>query len=86
MTPPFLETEIAISFWSRHPDDDVIDQMELQDSAAFENSPGEAHIRIRSGRVARWVVVHQDKGVRGVNDNRLKYFPWMRETHSHCLG
>jgi hypothetical protein len=29
----------------------VIDQMELQYSAAFENSPGEAYIRFRRRRI-----------------------------------
>jgi hypothetical protein len=36
----FLETEIAAAAGSRHPDDDVIYQMELQDSAAFEKFSG----------------------------------------------
>jgi len=35
-----LEAEIAATAGSRHPDDDVIDQMELQYTAAFENPPG----------------------------------------------
>jgi hypothetical protein len=52
----FLETEIAAAAGSRHPDDDVIDQMELQDSAAFENSSGEAHVRLRRGRVTGYAV------------------------------
>jgi hypothetical protein len=35
----FLEAEIAISIWCRGANDDVIDQLELQDSAGFKNSP-----------------------------------------------
>jgi hypothetical protein len=37
---PFLETETAAAAGSRHTDDDVIYQIELQYSAAFENSAG----------------------------------------------
>jgi hypothetical protein len=53
--------------------------MELQDSAAFENSPSETHIRFRWRRVTGGVIVHHDEGVGGQNNRRLKYFARMRE-------
>jgi hypothetical protein len=40
----FLEAEIAISFWCRGADNDVIDQLQLENSARFRDSPGEAKI------------------------------------------
>jgi hypothetical protein len=45
MTPAFFETEIAISPRGGSADDDVIQQLDLQNSAGFENSPGKEHIR-----------------------------------------
>jgi hypothetical protein len=50
----FLKTEIVAPARSRHADDDVVDQLELKDSAGFENSPGEAHIGFGRGGVARY--------------------------------
>src|SRR5580700_525570 len=79
----FLETEIAAAAGSRHPDNDVIDQMELQYSAAFENSPGEPHIRFRRRRVTGGVIVHHDEGVGGEYNRRLKHFAGMRERLVH---
>jgi hypothetical protein len=64
---PFLETEIAAAAGSRHTDDDVIYQMQLQYSAAFENSPGEAHIRLRRRRVSAYAAC----GITGVGLNRF---------------
>src|SRR5260370_41436007 len=75
----FLETEIAAAAGSRHTDDDVIDQMKLQYSAAFENSPGQAHIRLRRRRVTGGMIMHHDEGVGGEHNRRLKYFARMRE-------
>jgi hypothetical protein len=51
---PFLEAEIAAAAGSRHPDDDVIDQMNLQDSAGFENSPSKTHVSFRRRRITRY--------------------------------
>ena len=45
------ETEVAAAAGSRHTDDDVIHQLELKDSAGFENSPGKAHICFGRGRL-----------------------------------
>ena len=53
--------------------------MELQYSAAFENSPGEAHIRFRRRRVTGGVIMDHDEGVRGEHNRRLKHFARMRE-------
>ena len=75
----FLKAEIAISPRCGSADDDVIQQLELKDSAAFENSPGQAHIRFRRGRVTGGMIVHQDEGVGGENNRRLKHFARMRE-------
>ena len=72
-----LETEIAASTRSRSADNDVIQQLELQDSAGFENSPGKAHIGLGRGGVTRRVVVYHDEGISGVGDHRLKDFSWM---------
>ena len=58
----FLKTEINASARSRSADDDVIDQLELNDSDGFENSPGEPQIGFARREVARWVIVHQDEG------------------------
>ena len=48
----FFETEIAAPPRSRGAYDDVIHQLDRQDSAGFENSPGEAQISLRRRRVA----------------------------------
>jgi hypothetical protein len=48
----FFEAEIAVPAESRHSNDDVIHQMELQNCAGFENSPGKAHIRLGRGGIA----------------------------------
>ena len=48
----FLKTEIAAPPRSRRTDDDVIHQMEQQDSAGFENAAGEPHVSLRRSRVA----------------------------------
>jgi hypothetical protein len=53
--------------------------MELQNSAGFDNSAGEAHISFGGGWIAARMVVHQDKGVSGVRDHRLKNFSWTGE-------
>src|ERR1700741_359063 len=50
----FLKTEIVAPARSRRADDDVVDQLELKDSAGFVNSPGEAHIGFGRGGVARY--------------------------------
>src|SRR5260370_42383228 len=57
--------------------------MKLQYSAAFENSPGEAHVRFRRRRVTGGMIVHQDEGVGGENNRRLKHFTRMRERLVH---
>jgi hypothetical protein len=62
MTPAFFETEIAISPRGGSADDDVIQQLDLQNSAGFENSPGKAHIRFGGGRLARYAAC----GITGV--------------------
>ena len=53
----FLEAEIAISLWCRGANDHVIQQIDLQNSAAFVDPAGEPQIGFRRGGVARWVVV-----------------------------
>ena len=46
-----LETEVAAAAGCRHADDNVIHQLELEDSAGFKNSSGKAHIRFGRGRL-----------------------------------
>ena len=46
----FLEAEIAISLWCRGANDDVINQLELENSAGFDGSSSEADIRFRRTR------------------------------------
>jgi hypothetical protein len=58
----FLKAEIAAAATSRRTDDDVIDQLELEDSAGLENSPGEAQIGLRSGRISGYAAC----GITGV--------------------
>ena len=53
--------------------------MELQNSAGFENSPGEAQIRFRRRRVTGGVIMHQDEGLGGEHNRRLKHFAGMGE-------
>jgi len=74
-----LKAKIAAPPRSRHTDDDVIHQMELEDSASVQNSPGKAHIRFGRGGVTRRVVVHHDEGIRGVSDHGFKDFSWVAE-------
>lgn len=42
----FLEAEIAISAWSRCTNDDLIDQVDLEDSAGFINPAREAEVSL----------------------------------------
>jgi hypothetical protein len=72
-----FETEIATASRSRRTDDDVIKQLNLQDPAGLENSPGEPHIGFGRGRVSRGMIVHHYEGLRGVRDHWLKDFSWM---------
>jgi hypothetical protein len=74
-----LKTEIAAPARSGRAHDDVIHQMELQDSAGFEKSPSEAHIGFRRRRITRWMIVHQDEGIGRMRDHRLKDFSWVCE-------
>ena len=75
----FLEAEIAAATWSRASDDHVVDQVELQDSAGFENPTGEPHIGFGRGRITGGMIMNQDEGIRGVRDDRLKDFSWVAE-------
>ena len=73
-----FETEIAALPRSRHTDNDVIHQVELQNSAGFENSSGEA-MSASEGAGSPLVVVHHDEGIGGVRYHRLKDFSWMSQ-------
>jgi hypothetical protein len=42
----------------RGANDDVINQLEFEDSAGFDGSSGEVDIRLRGARVAARVIVH----------------------------
>ena len=75
----FLEAEIAAATWSRASDDHVVDQVELQDSAGFENPTGEPHIGFGRGRITGRMIMHQDESVGGVCDHRLKDLSWVAE-------
>ena len=75
----FVKAEIAAPAGGWRTDDDVIYQPELEDSAGFENSPGESHIGFGRGRISRGVIVHHDEGIRRVRDHRLKDFSWVAE-------
>jgi hypothetical protein len=74
-----LEAEIAASSRSGRTDDDVIHQMELQDSAGLENSPGEPQIRFGRGRVSGGMIMDQDEGISGVDNGGLKHFARMSQ-------
>jgi hypothetical protein len=45
MTSASLKLKIAISFWRRNASDDVVNQLELENSAGFDGSSGQAEIR-----------------------------------------
>ena len=75
----FLEAEITIPARCGSADNDVIHQLELEDSASLQNFSGEAHISLRRGWIAARMVVHQDERVSGVRDHRLKDFSWVAE-------
>ena len=74
-----FETEIAALARSWSADDDVIDQLDQQDSAGFKDSSTKPRIRLRRQRVAGRVIVHHDEGVGRVSDHRLKDFSWVAE-------
>lgn len=48
----FLEAEIARASCSRFANDDVIDQLDLQDSASFIDPTSKPHISLRRGWVS----------------------------------
>ena len=60
----FLKAEIAVTPGRRCPNDNVIKQKKLQDSAGFIDSPREPKISLGWARVARWTVVNQRGTVR----------------------
>ena len=74
-----FKAEIAAPARSRRADNDVIQQLELQDSAGLENSPGEPQIRFRRRRILGRMIVHQDEGAGGVDNCGLKHFTRMGE-------
>ena len=75
----FFETEIAAPARSGRTDDDVIYQLELEDSAGLENSASKPHISLTRRSVAGWMVMHHDEGIRGVRDHGFKDFSWVAE-------
>src|SRR5215475_522835 len=58
-----FEAEIAAPARSGRTDDDVVYQLDQHDSTRFENSPGEPYIGLRSRRVTRRVIMHQDERI-----------------------
>jgi hypothetical protein len=56
-----FEAEIVAPARGGRTDDDVIQQVELQDSAGLENPPSEPHIGLGRGGVTRRVIVHQNE-------------------------
>ena len=54
----FLKAEIAAAAGCGCADDDVIHQLELEDSAGLEDSPGESYIGLTRRSLAGWMVVH----------------------------
>ena len=53
----FLQAKIAVPSRCRGANDDVINQLELENSAGFDGSSGEADIRFRRTRVAARVIM-----------------------------
>jgi hypothetical protein len=52
----------------------MIDEIELEDSAGFENSASKPQVGFGRGRVAGGMIVHQDEGVGGVDNCWFKDF------------
>jgi hypothetical protein len=50
-----LKAEILASPRGWGADNDVVHQIDLQDSGGFENSPGETHIGFRRARITGWL-------------------------------
>ncbi len=57
-----FKTEIAVLARSGRADNDVIDQLQLEDSARFKNPAGEPQIRFRRGGISAYAVC----GITGV--------------------
>ena len=68
----FFKTEIAVPARCRQANDDVINQLELENSAGFDGSSGEADIRFRRSRVAARVIVDHHEAVGRMEDDGLK--------------
>lgn len=60
----FFEAEIAAASRGRGTNDDVIDQLELEDSTGFKNSAGGAQISFRRGGIGARVVVDHNEVVK----------------------
>ena len=58
-----LVAELATPTRSRRADDDVIDQLELEDSTGFKNSAGEPQISSRRRWIPARMVVDHDEGI-----------------------
>jgi hypothetical protein len=60
--------------WRRLTDDNVIQKINAQDNCGFFDLASQSHIGITRIWVPGWMVMHERKGVGGMNDDRLKNF------------
>ena len=70
-----LKAEVTAAPVCRGTDDDVIDQLELKDSAGFESPAGEPQIGLGRGGIAAGVIVHHDESEGAEGDDRFEDFP-----------
>jgi hypothetical protein len=69
-----LKAEIATAPASRRTDNDVINQVELEDSAGFVDAAREPEIGVGRGGVTRWVIINHDKQIGRMRNHWLKNF------------
>src|SRR5439155_26092954 len=71
--------EVAEAYFGRCADTDVIEQFDLEELGGFSQPARQAVVRLARRRVAGWMIVHDNYGMRRVSERWTKNFPWMRD-------
>jgi hypothetical protein len=73
-----FKAEIAVSVRRRGPDNHMIDELQLEDSACFQHSAGGPQVSFGRARIATRMVVDHDEGVSAEGNDRFENLPWVR--------
>jgi hypothetical protein len=79
----FLKAEVSRAIIDRLADDDMIEEINLENSCTGCDSPGDSQIRFGRVHGTRWVIVHQYETVRRVRNYRPENVSWIRKRCVH---